>query len=318
MITLGIETSCDETSVAVVQKSRILSNVVSSSVPLHEKFGGVIPEIASRFHVEYINKVTKKALRNAKLAVSDVDLISVTGKPGLPGSLISGLSFGRALGYALGKPVIEIDHLLAHLYANFLDKPKGSITFPFVGTVVSGGHTSIFICRSFKDYDIVGRTKDDAIGEAFDKVAKILKIGYPGGPKIEKYARKGRLRGDIAFPRVYLEKDSLDFSLSGIKTAVFYRIRGRKPGQREIAEISRAFQESVFDVLVEKVIRACKKFGISEILMGGGVISNMRLREKFTGVCKRLGYNLFYPLPALCVDNAAMVAGLGEKLFERR
>lgn len=320
MITLGIETSCDETGAAIVEKRRILSNVISSSVPLHEKFGGVIPEIASRFHVEYINKVAKKALRKAKKSFRDLDLIAVTKSPGLPGSLLVGTSFAEAVGYSLGIPVARVNHLHAHLFANCLTKDGFSGSFPFLGVVVSGGHTNIFICKSFADFALIGKTRDDAIGEAFDKVAKVLDIGYPGGPRIERHAKKFRRalfakNAPIDFPRAFLEKDSFDFSLSGVKTAVFYYARKRKISSRELARISWSFQEAVFDVLAERIVKACRRFGIKEILLGGGVISNMRLRAKLKGICKKLGFKLFYPPPALCVDNAAMVAGLGEELF---
>lgn len=317
MITLGIETSCDETAAAVIRDGRILSNVVSSSVPLHEKYGGVIPEIASRFHVEYINQVTKRTLRKARKTFGDLDLIAVTDSPGLPGSLLVGTSFAKALGYSLGIPVIGINHLHAHLYSNFLIKKVPSIQFPFIGAVASGGHTNIFVFRSFKEFETIGKTKDDAIGEAFDKVAKIIGVGYPGGPKIEKYARRFIARSPIRFPRAYLEKDSFDFSLSGVKTAVLYYIKDRKLSKHEISRISWSFQEAVFDVLIERIVKACKKFRIKDILLGGGVISNMRLRTKLKRVSGRLGYRLFYPPPALCVDNAAMVAGLGEMLFQK-
>jgi len=326
MITLGIETSCDETASSVVENGRMLSSIVSSSVSLHEKFGGVIPEVASRFHIEYINRVAKKALKKGRKTLSDLDLIAVTENPGLPGSLIVGTSFAKALGRSLEIPVLSVDHLQAHLYANLLDRKNAKrIAFPFIGVVVSGGHTNIFVCHSLQEFDIIGRTKDDAIGEAFDKVAKILGIGYPGGPRIEKYARRFKLslrekfskKKPINFPRVYLEKDSFDFSLSGIKTAVLYHVKNKKTSKKDIPRICWSFQEAVFDVLVEKIILACRNFGIKQILLGGGVISNKVLRTKLDTVCGRLKYKLFYPPPALCVDNAAMVAELGEMMFKK-
>jgi N6-L-threonylcarbamoyladenine synthase len=280
MITLGIETSCDETACAVLQNGKILSNIVSSSVPLHEKYGGVIPEIASRFHIEYINRVTKNALRKARKRFTDIDLIAVTDSPGLPGSLLVGKSFARALSYSTGAELVGINHLHAHIYANFLKRRALSQVFPFLGVVVSGGHTNIFISRSLEEFETIGRTRDDAIGEAFDKVAKILGIGYPGGPKIEKRARALRKAPLIDFPRTYMEEDSFDFSLSGIKTAVFYYTKKNKINRREIARISGSFQEAVFDVLTGKIIKACRKFGIKKIFLGGGVISNKRLRAK--------------------------------------
>ena len=328
MLTLGIETSCDETSAAVIRNSRILSNIVSSSVSLHEKYGGVIPEIASRFHIEYISQVTKKALKKAGITFNDLDQIAVTEAPGLPGCLLAGKSLAKALSYSLGIPLVGVNHLAAHLYANFLVKNPPSVRYPFVGAVVSGGHTNIFICEgSFKELAVLGRTRDDAIGEAFDKVAKILGIGYPGGPRIEKYAKRFThplhasvgftKKSPVNFPRTYLDKDSFDFSLSGLKTAVLYYVKNRKMPRREISRVSWSFQEAVFDVLAEKIVKACKKFRIKEVLLGGGVISNMRLRARLKLVCNALGYKLFYPPPALCVDNAAMIAGLGETLLKK-
>jgi len=318
VITLGIETSCDETAAAVVRDGRLLSSVVSSSVPLHKKYGGVIPEIASRFHIEYIGRVAKKALKKAKTRLKDLELIAFTEEPGLAGSLLVGKAFAGSLGYSLEIPQVGVNHLAGHLFANFLTGKGENPRFPFVGVVVSVGHTNIFICKSFKDLQLIGRTRDDAIGEAFDKVAKILGIGYPGGPVVEKYARGFMFmkKNAISFPRAYLEKDSFDFSLSGIKTAVFYYARKARLSRGEISRISWSFQEAVFDVLAERLVRACGKFGLKEIVLGGGVISNKRLRAKLGGVCARLGYKLFYPPPALCLDNAAMVAGLGEVLYE--
>ena len=317
MVILGIETSCDETAASIVC-GRDFSNIVSSSVPLHEKYGGVIPEIASRFHIEYINRVVKRALKKAHKTLKDIDAIAVTDAPGLPGSLVTGVSFARALGYSLDIPVVYVDHLKAHLHANFLVENISSIDFPMIGVVVSGGHTNIFLCKSKEDFEVIGRTRDDAIGEAFDKVAKILGIGYPGGPKIEKFARNYHGKDSIKFPRVYLEKDSFDFSLSGIKTAVLYYARNKKLSGKEIAKISWAFQEAVFDVVAEKISRACEKFSIKKIMLGGGVISNGRLREKLKNVSCAKGYRLFFPPPDLCVDNAAMVAKLGEVELERK
>jgi len=317
MITLGIETSCDETAAAIVQDGRILSNIVSSSAPLHAKYGGVIPEIASRFHIEYINRVVKKALKKARLRISDLDLIAVSESPGLPGSLIAGVSFAKALSYSLEIPLVNVNHIHAHIYANFLIEANASIKFPFIGVVVSGGHTNIFVIRSLKEAELVARTRDDAIGEAFDKVAKILGIGYPGGPKIEKYARRFRGKNAIKFPRATLGRDSLDFSMSGIKTAVLYYTRSKKLSRSEIARISWSFQEAVFGVLIDRIIKASKKFKIKDILLGGGVLANKELRDKLKRACAKRNYRPVFPEPALCVDNAAMVAGLGEKMFTK-
>ncbi len=326
MLTLGIETSCDETGAALVTGGKIISSAVSSSVKLHEKYGGVVPEIASRFHIEFINQVVKKALAKARLSerrgaaweLKKVKLIAVTEKPGLPGSLIAGVSYARALSYALGIPLIAVDHIFAHLYANFLDQMSGKIDFPFLGIVISGGHTNIFLAKDIEELAVIGKTRDDAIGEAFDKVAKILKIGYPGGPRIERYAKMFTGDKPIDFPRAYLGKDSFDFSLSGIKTAVLYHARDKKIDEGERARISWSFQEAVFDVVVEKIERAVKKFSIKTVLLGGGVICNMTLREKLKRSAERADYRVLCPQPSLCLDNAAMVAGLGEALYKRR
>lgn len=325
MITLGIETSCDETAAAVLQGGTVLSSIVSSSVPLHEKYGGVVPEIASRFHVAYINRVTKKALGKARKTLRDIDLVAVTGQPGLSGSLLVGLTYARALSFSLGIPLVTVDHLRAHIYANHLTAGVQSMRYPFIGVVVSGGHTSIFVCRSLRDAQIIGRTRDDAIGEAFDKVAKILAIGYPGGPKIERYAKhyaapllgaRIRSKGAIRFPRSYLEDDSFDFSLSGIKTAVLYYVRKRRMSHSEIARIAWSFQEAVFDVLVERIRKACARFRITDVFMGGGVVCNKRLRKKLDTAGRRSGYRIAYPPAKLCLDNAAMIAGLGEMMYK--
>ncbi|MFH1381021.1 MAG: tRNA (adenosine(37)-N6)-threonylcarbamoyltransferase complex transferase subunit TsaD [Candidatus Omnitrophota bacterium] len=317
MITLGIETSCDETACALVQDGRLLSNIVSSSVPLHAKYGGVIPEIASRYHIEYINKVVREALKKAKKQIRNLDLIAVSKNPGLPGSLIAGVSFAKALSYSLEVPLVDVNHVHAHIFSNFLTAPKADMQFPFIGVVVSGGHTNIFVVRSFEELELVGRTRDDAIGEAFDKVAKILGIGYPGGPKIEKYAKRFNGKGAIKFPKAFLGHDSLDFSMSGIKTAVLYYARTKKLSAFEISRISWSFQEAVFEMLIENIVKAVKKFNIKTLLLGGGVLANKELRAKLARACKKMCCNLSYPPPELCVDNAAMVAGLGENIFKR-
>ena len=318
MVVLGVETSCDETACSIVSDGKLLSNIISSSVPFHEKFGGVIPEIASRFHIEYIQRVANKALRKARKKISDIDLIAVTESPGLPGSLVAGVSFAKAFSYSLDVPLVYVDHIKAHLYANFLTKEGTKIKFPFLGVVVSGGHTNIFIAKSISEFKLIGQTKDDAIGEAFDKVAKILGIGYPGGPKIEKFAERFKNKDAIKFPRAYLDKNSYDFSLSGIKTAVFYYARKKKITRGEIAKVSWSFQEAVFEVLIERITRACKNFKIKNIVLGGGVLCNNELRKKLGRVAKKLEYNVFHPPKELCLDNAAMVAGLGEVVFKKR
>ena len=318
---LGIETSCDETGASVVCGNEILSSVVSSSIALHRSYGGVIPEVASRYHIEYINQVVRKALKKAKRPLKKLDAIAVTDKPGLVGSLLVGTSFARSLSFALDIPLISVDHVMAHIYANFLGR-KEDLKFPFIGAVVSGGHTHIFIFRSFSDFKVIGRTRDDAIGEAFDKVAKILNLGYPGGPVIEKMAKRySRLirKRPLHFPMALLKDADYDFSLSGIKTAVLYYARDKAASlKKETPRICYSFQEAVFDVLVKKIIDASRAFKINRVVLGGGVVSNKRLRKKIAARSREFGFELFYPEQALCLDNAAMVAGLGEELLKER
>ena len=252
MVVLGIETSCDETAAAVVSGGKILSNVVTSSVPLHEKFGGVIPEIASRFHIEYINQVVKKALKKARKTFKDIELIAVTDSPGLPGSLITGVSFAKALSYSLGIPLLLLDHLRAHLQANFLTEEGAKVKFPFIGVVVSGGHTNIFVCRSFGDFKLIGRTRDDAIGEAFDKVARVLGIGYPGGPKIEKYARKFKKGSSIKIAPI---------------TAVFLSLSGTIQGKMTTGNLVPSFLMNSFSMGSPlRVLRKDSNVTCSELL----------------------------------------------------
>jgi len=331
MLTLGIETSCDETSAALTEGRRVLSNVVSSSVHLHKKYGGVVPEIASRYHVEYINHVLLQALKEAGRKLSDIRLVAVTQGPGLVGSLLIGIQEAKAVSFALDVPIIGVNHILAHLYSAFLDTTKTGLRFPFIGLVVSGGHTSIYLCRGVDRYRLLGQTQDDAVGEAYDKVAKILSLGYPGGPIVEKRSRLSKRR-EVFFPKVYLEKGSLDFSFSGVKTAVLYfaekqgivRSQAKqKPfrkggaGQAVVNDIAFAFQESVLDVIVDKTILACEKHSYNRIVVGGGVSANRALREKFYEAAAGKGIQVYFPPPGYCTDNAAMVAALGEALYKK-
>lgn len=324
MLTLGIETSCDETSVSVTKGKKVLSNIVSSSVHLHKKYGGVVPEIASRFHVEFILEVLDRALKDARKSVKDIELIAVTNGPGLVGALLAGISLAKSLSYSLRVPLVGVNHVLAHLYSAFLnedDKPD----FPFIGLVVSGGHTALFYCDKSYKQKLLGQTQDDAVGEAFDKVAKILKLGYPGGPVIEKEARLAKNKGSIKFPKTFLGKDSLDFSFSGIKTAVLYYVRdleARGPGagirDPEIAQICHAFQENALNVLVEKTFLAADIKKAKTIVVGGGVAANSRLREKFAEASRfSEGVKVHFPKREYCMDNAAMVGVLGEELYKR-
>jgi len=321
MITLGIETSCDETAAAVAEDGRVLSSEVSSSVHLHSAYGGVIPEIASRYHVEYIYPVLRKALSDAGKRIEDVGLIAVTKGPGLPGSLLVGMAFAKAISYARSIPIIGVDHLKAHIVSCFIDDGVCRIEdkFPFIGMVISGRHTSIFLCRGIDDFEGIGRTRDDAVGEAFDKVAKVLELGYPGGPVVERRAASFTGEGAIDLPRALLaDKEDLDFSFSGIKTAVLYRWRDAEKTELEKDRICSSFQEAVVDVVSEKAGRAMEKTGIKKLAVGGGVINNDAFRKAFKGVCEGMGAELYLPEKELCTDNAAMIAITGEKDFALR
>lgn len=323
MYVLGIETSCDETSAAVVKNGRkILSCVVSSSLKFHKKYGGVVPEIASRMQLETITQVTDTAVKEAGVRLKDIDLVSVTSGPGLLGSLLVGISFAKAISISLGIPLLGVDHIYSHIYANFLNGAK--IKLPFIGLVVSGGHTSLFYVKDFKKIETLGQTLDDACGEAFDKVAKILGLGYPGGPLIEKLAKGGDER-KIKF-RCSGTNKPLDFSFSGIKTAVLYwvknqsRVHGRQSTEKRnyglTCDIAASFQETVINTLIQKSLLACKLKKINRLVIGGGVAANNRLRERFLQEAKKKGVSVFFPSQGLCSDNAAMVAGLGYWLFK--
>ncbi|MDD5634906.1 MAG: tRNA (adenosine(37)-N6)-threonylcarbamoyltransferase complex transferase subunit TsaD [Candidatus Omnitrophica bacterium] len=319
MITLGIETSCDETAVAVVDKGQVLSDEVSSSVHLHAAYGGVVPEIASRFHTEYIFSVFKKALRDAKTGIKDIELIAVTCGPGLPGSLLVGKAFANALSFAEGLPLVEVDHVNAHIASCFISDQEEDMTdlFPFLGMVISGGHTNIYSCRSLNDFSVIARTKDDAAGEAFDKVAKILDLGYPGGPIIEKRAKGLTKHPEIRFPRALLNKKTdVDFSFSGIKTAVLYYWKDCRKTEEEKDKICSSFQEAIVDVIDKKVLRALELTGAERLAVGGGVVNNELLRQRLVLRCQRSGVKLYLPEKKYCTDNAAMVAFLGEKKFK--
>ena len=317
MITLGIETSCDETSVAILKDGKKqLSNVVVSSLKEHEKYGGVIPEIASRAHLETLIACLDLALKKAKKKPENIDLIAVAQGPGLMGSLLVGLSAAKALALSLQKPLVGVDHVIAHIYSGILSEPK--LKFPYLGLVVSGGHTMILRMDSPSRISILGRTIDDAAGEAFDKVAKILCLRYPGGPEVDRLA-KGQDSASIKFSRPFPSKDSLDFSFSGIKTAVFYKVNElekKKPLSLKIKkQICAGFQEAVCDVLTEKSLRAAKNEGLYTIVVGGGVSANSRLRQKLRFAAKKESIQVIFPDFDLCRDNAAMIAALGAALY---
>ena len=323
MIILGIETSCDETSASVVEDGiKVHSNIVASQQELHSRFGGVVPEIACRAHTDTIITVIDKAVTEANIKINDIDAISVANTPGLIGALLIGLTTAKTLSWLLGIPLITINHLHAHIYASKIEHED--IDYPAISLVVSGGHTSLFLTQSETRHTQVGGTIDDAAGEAFDKVGKILGLGYPAGPEIDTISQKGNGKA-ILFPRSYLKKDSLDFSFSGVKTAVLYHCMGqdsKNTGEmpelkdREIADLAASFQEAVVDVLVNKTIFAATKFSARSIILGGGVACNSRLRQRLADAAKQRDIPLYYPSKKLCMDNAAMVAGLAYHKYD--
>jgi N6-L-threonylcarbamoyladenine synthase len=301
---LGIDTSCDDTSVAVVAEgTTIMSNVVASQVDIHHRYGGVVPELACRKHIEAIGPVYQAALDEAGLRLADLDAIAVTQGPGLIGALLVGLSFAKSLAYATGKPLIPVNHLEGHICSAFLEAPE--LASPFVCLVVSGGHTDLYDCEAPGAYRLLGQTRDDAAGEAFDKVSKLLGLGYPGGPVIDRLAHEGDARA-IRFPRAYLEKDSLDFSFSGIKTAVLHHVR--KHGPKQVADLAASFQQAVVEVLVAKTLAAAGQCQASRVVVTGGVAANSQLRREMHTACAAAGLQLVIPHPRLCTDNGAMIA----------
>jgi N6-L-threonylcarbamoyladenine synthase len=314
MVVLGIDTSCDDTCVAIVENGkRLLSHVVNSQVMVHCRYGGVVPELASREHIRNIVPVVREALRRAHLNNKDINVVAVTVGPGLVGALIVGIYFAKAFSYANNIPLIGINHLEGHILSIFLE--KRCPPFPFVALTVSGGHTNIYHVRDFGEYTVLGQTLDDAGGEAFDKIAKLLELGYPGGPAIEKLAAKGR-PGAIHFPRAYLSKDSLDFSFSGLKTAValyFRKWSAEKTGKDkiEIGDIAASFQAAVIDILTEKLIAATDRVGVKSVVLAGGVASNNCLRSQLQSMVSKKGIDFYSPSPEFCTDNGAMIAVAG-------
>lgn len=313
MIILGIDTSCDDTTAGVVEDGKhVLSNVVHSQIKYHSPYGGVVPELASRAHLRNIIPVVEESLKRAGLKICDLQGVSVTVGPGLVGSLLVGLYYAKGLTYANDLPLCGINHLEGHILSIFLEEDPPN--FPFIALTVSGGHTSLYLVQGFGKYLQMGQTLDDAAGEAFDKVAKILGLGYPGGPVIEEYASKGR-KDIVNFPRAYMSPDSLDFSFSGLKTSVSLFIKEWKETKRNqgisTSDIASSFQEAVMDVLIEKVIRAKEKAGVNTVVVGGGVACNTRLREKLDEKASSDGFSVFYSRPAYCTDNGAMIAAAG-------
>jgi N6-L-threonylcarbamoyladenine synthase len=306
---LGIETSCDETSAAVVRGgTELLSNVISSQMDVHRKFGGVVPEVASRRHVERITIIMQKALEEAGVGLNELDAVAVTQGPGLVGALLIGVAAAKALAFSLGKPLVPVHHIAGHIYANHLVKP---LTFPLVALVVSGGHTELIYMKGHNQFERLGKTRDDAAGEAFDKVARLMKLPYPGGPQIDRLAIEGK--PNYPLPRAWLEPDSLDFSFSGLKSAVLNLVHNAKQRKEEIhyADLAASFQEAVLDVLVEKAMLAVKKTGVNQLLLAGGVSANSALRVRLSSRCKEEKIDLRIPPLELCTDNAAMIAAAG-------
>ncbi|MBN1405008.1 MAG: tRNA (adenosine(37)-N6)-threonylcarbamoyltransferase complex transferase subunit TsaD [Candidatus Omnitrophica bacterium] len=329
MYILGIETSCDETSAAIVKNDKtILSNKIASSLNLHKKYGGVVPEIACRHHLECINYVIKEALEEAGVKFKDIDLIAVTHGPGLVGALLIGLSAAKAISYALSVPLVGVNHLYAHVYSAFMSK-ENKVRFPATGLIVSGGHTTLVSILGYNKFKLIGQTRDDAAGEAFDKAAKVLGIGYPGGPEIEKKAKNGNPQA-IRFPRAYMEKGSFDFSFSGVKTALLYYVtrRGHPAVGRSnqgvpigdthatINDVCASFQAAIFDVIVDKAIAACKKQNTTQLFVGGGVSINKTLQDMLIKKATPEGIKVFLPAKGLFTDNAAMVAAAGYRLYK--
>lgn len=303
IITLGIESSCDETSVAVVKNGReVLSNVINSQIKIHEKYGGVVPEIASRNHIEAISGVTKQALEEAKITFEDIDIIACTCGPGLVGALLVGVSYAKALSYALNKPLIGTNHIEGHIAANYITHKY--LTPPFLCLIVSGGHTHLVHIKNYNEFEILGKTRDDAIGEAFDKVARVIGLGYPGGPKVDKLAKEGV--ANIELPKPHME--GLDFSFSGIKTAII-NLHHKNPDINK-ANLCASFEKDVTEILLENTIEAAKKLNINKIALAGGVSANSYIRQEFLKLQAK-GYEIYYPEMILCTDNAAMIASAG-------
>ena len=304
---LAIESSCDETAAAVVLNGReVLSNVISSQIEIHKLYGGVVPEIASRHHLDNVNMVVEQALTEAGAGMSDIDAIGVTYGPGLVGALLIGLATAKAYALATGKPLIGVHHIHGHICANYIAHKE--LEPPFMALVISGGHTNIVEVSDYNACHVLGGTRDDAAGEAYDKVARVLGLGYPGGPLIDKIAKEGNPEA-VEFKRVFLEKGSLDFSFSGIKTGVLNYINSEKQAGREInvADVAASFQAAVLDVVVTKTVGAAVDMGRDKIVVAGGVAANSRLREMLQTECAKKGIKLYYPEPILCTDNAAMI-----------
>ena len=307
VLILAIESSCDETAAAVVKNGRdMLSNVISSQIKLHTLYGGVVPEIASRKHIEKINQVIEEALYEAGVTLDDIDAIGVTYGPGLVGALLVGVSAAKAIAFAKNKPLVGVHHIEGHVSANFIEHKD--LKPPFLSLIVSGGHTHLVMMKDYGEFEIIGRTRDDAAGEAFDKVARAIGLGYPGGPKIDKAAREGNPHA-MEFPRAHVADSPYDFSFSGLKSAVLNYINHANMLGEEVSvpDIAASFQNAVVDVLVEHSMLAAKEYGVDKIVMAGGVASNSALRAGMQKACEENNLEFYFPSPILCTDNAAMI-----------
>ena len=305
ILTLGIESSCDETSVSVVKNGRkILSNIIDTQIPIHEKYGGVVPEIASRNHIEAISRVTKKALEEANIKFEDIDAITPTYGPGLVGALLVGLSYAKALSFAINKPLVGVNHIQGHIAANYITYPE--LKPPFLCVMTSGGNTQLVHVKGYTEFEVLGKTRDDAIGEAFDKVARVVGLGYPGGPKVDKLAKEGNPNA-IELPKTHF--DNLDFSFSGIKTAVI-NLHHKNPDVNK-ADLCMSFEKAVTEVLTENIEKAIKQTGIKKVVLAGGVSANTHIREEFEKLGQKLNVQIYKPDLKLCTDNAAMIGSAG-------
>lgn len=305
---LGIESSCDETSASIVKNGReVLSNVINSQIKIHEQFGGVVPEIASRNHIEAVSNVVETAIKEANISMQDIDLIACTHGPGLVGALLVGVSYAKALSYSLEKPLIGTNHIHGHIAANYISHPE--LKPPFLCLIISGGHTHLVHIKDYNEFEILGKTRDDAVGEAFDKVARVIGLGYPGGPKVDKLAKEGK--PNIELPKTHIE--NLDFSFSGIKTAVI-NLHHKNPDVNK-ADLCASFEKTITEVLVDHTLQAAKQLGITKITLAGGVSANSYIRQEFLNL-QNQGYEIYYPEPILCTDNAAMIASAGYYTYQ--
>ncbi len=314
---LGIESSCDETAASVVRNGReMLSNVIASQIDTHTLYGGVVPEIASRKHIEVIVQVVREALKEADVSIKDIDAIGVTMGPGLVGPLLVGVSYAKAYAYGLGLPLIGVNHIEGHICANYIENKE--LEPPFMCLIVSGGHTHLVNVKDYGEYEILGRTMDDAAGEAFDKVARAIGLGYPGGPKIDKASKEGNPEA-VMFPRSRIEGDEYDFSFSGLKSAVLNYLNScdMKGEEYKREDIAASFQAAVVDVLLDNSMRAVEKYGVKTFALAGGVASNTALRKAFEDACRDRGIKLYRPSPVLCTDNGAMIASAAYYAFSR-